>query len=202
MGGLYAVPLILGSLFTLVACAVVLTTYFRFQELRRHPNSIVVTRSIFDAALAILIIIEQSLRVDGRGGVVDCRGFSFFFELLLIASELCFLALSYDLYTALHNPFVDYKSSFRKYLYYIGGVSVVMAAILVGSGSGGASVDMRGPRSTCSKRARGAAWSPRAASGGCVRLPDVCRLSSHSLCALMLRELPCACVSLFVQCTA
>lgn len=135
LSGLYAVPLILGSCVTLFAAAFVLYTYFRYDELRRHPNSIVTLRTILDAALAIVIIIEQSLRVDGK--TFSCAGFSFFFELLLIGSELCFLALSYDLYTAIHNPFIDYKANFRKYLLAIFAVAIIMAGALVGSGPQG-----------------------------------------------------------------
>jgi hypothetical protein len=134
-GGLYAVPLILGSCVTLLACTFVLFTYFRYNELRRHPNSLVATRTILDAALAFIIILEQSMRVDGQR--FSCEGFSFFFELLLIGSELCFLVMCYDLYTAIHNPFVDYKSNFRKYLIAISAVAIIMAGALIGSGPQG-----------------------------------------------------------------
>lgn len=138
--GLYAVPIILGSCISMLACAFVLYTYVRFEELRRHPNSIVVTRTLCDAALAFVLIVEQSIRASGQGAeLADCRGFSFFFEFLLIASELCVLVMSYDLYIALHNPFIDYKANLRKYWLAVFSVAIIMGSILVGSGPQGAS---------------------------------------------------------------
>jgi len=123
------------------SAAPVAGTYHSYEELRRHPNSIVIFKTYLDLLFAVLLIIEQAVRAGGGGSAIRdyCGGFSFFFELLLIGSELCFLLLSYDLYAALHNPFVDYKSSFRRYLVVVGVVAIIMAASLVGSNRHGAS---------------------------------------------------------------
>jgi len=114
-------------------------SYYSYEELRRHPNGIVATKTFIDTACAGLLIVEQSFRASGRGGALaNCRGFSFFFELFIIGSELCFVALSYDLYVALHNPFVDYKANLRKYVTLTAAVAIIMASVLVGSGDQGA----------------------------------------------------------------
>ena len=137
--GLYAVPIILGSCVTLAACVLVLASYQRLEELRRHPASLVALRMLLDAALARLLIVEQSSRIAGAstapGGPANnasCSAYSFFFQTLLVASELSFLALSHDLYVALRDPFVDYKANKRRYIAGIVVVSLTMAAVLVG----------------------------------------------------------------------
>ena len=86
--GLYAVPIIIGSGLTLLACGVVLALYRRYEELRRHPASLVVVRVAFDFALALLLICEQvtrlSLASGGAGGGYDttasCRTYAFWFQ--------------------------------------------------------------------------------------------------------------------------
>jgi hypothetical protein len=112
-------------------------TYYKYEELRRHPNGIVATRTFFDASFAITLIVEQASRLSGQRSAVDCRAYSFFFELTLIGSELCFFLLSYDLYVALRNPFVNYKSNLKKYIVFVFLMSVIMASILVGTGPDG-----------------------------------------------------------------
>jgi hypothetical protein len=109
-------------------------TCFSYEELRRHPNGLVWNRSLFDAAFAVALIVEMALRSAGYGGAVDCRGFSFLMQFTLVGSELCLFALCTDLFTALRNPFVNYKSSMRKYRLGIVAVSAGLAAALVGAG--------------------------------------------------------------------
>ena len=88
--GLYAVPILIGSGLTLLACGVVLALYRRYEELRRHPASLVVVRVAFDFALALLLISEQVTRLSlasgsgGAGGGYDttasCRTYAFWFQ--------------------------------------------------------------------------------------------------------------------------
>lgn len=107
-------------------------TYRQFEELRRHPNGLVLWKCILDVIFALTTVIEGSLRLSGRGAGVDCATVSFFIEFSLIGSELCFFLLSFDLFTALRNPFVDYKSAIRQYRAAVFVISSVLAAALVG----------------------------------------------------------------------
>ena len=59
-------------------------------------------------------------------------------RLLLVGSEVSFLAMSHDLYCALRDPFVDYKKNKVKYMAAIAVVSTTMAAVLVGLNCEGA----------------------------------------------------------------
>jgi hypothetical protein len=117
-----------------VAICTVVGTYRQFEELRRHPNGLVLWKCILDALFAVTTFVEGSMRLAGRGDAVDCRAVSFFIEFSLIGSELCFFMLSFDLFTALRNPFVDYKGNLRLYRIAIIVVSILLSALLVGVG--------------------------------------------------------------------
>ena len=134
--GLYSAPILIGSFLSLVAAGVVIGTYRQFEELRRHPNGLVLWKCILDVIFALTTVIEGSLRLSGRGAAVDCAAVSFFIEFSLIGSELCFFLLSFDLFTALRNPFVDYKSAIRQYRVAVFVISSVLAAALIGVRSG------------------------------------------------------------------
>jgi hypothetical protein len=140
--GLYSYPIIIGSSLTLLSAAVVIGefffrfrlisgwrqsfsrdvpapsnagTYRHYEELRRHPNGLVYWKSVLDTMFASTMIIEAGMRLGGIGSSVHCQIVAFFIEFSLIGSELCFLMLSVDLFTALRDPFVDYKANMRKY---------------------------------------------------------------------------------------
>lgn len=113
-------------------------TYARYDELRRHPNGIVLLRCIFDVVFAVSVIIETSMRVTGHAADwADCSGFSFVTQFSVLGSELTFASLSYDLFTALRNPFVNYKLNLRKYRVGVVAVAAATAGALIGSGSHG-----------------------------------------------------------------
>ena len=131
-------PLLLLRLIASRAPFLPAATYYSLEELRRHPNSIVILKTYWDILFAILLIAESSIQLNGHGSsIIDCQGFSFFFELLLIGSELCSLILVVDLYQALQNPFIDYKSRFRQYIAAVIVLAIIAASILVGTDAKG-----------------------------------------------------------------
>lgn len=89
LGGLYSVPIIVGSCISLLTSATVLLLYRRYEELRRHPASLVLIRVFLDVALALLLISEQITRLSlGATGsaaaaynsAAGCQTYAFFFQ--------------------------------------------------------------------------------------------------------------------------
>ena len=89
-------------------------------------------KCLLDVVFAMTTIVEGILRLSGHGASIDCRAVAFVIEFALIGSELCFFMLSVDLFTALRNPFVDYKANLRLFRIAIFCVSSLLAAVLVG----------------------------------------------------------------------
>ena len=95
--GLYAPFIFAGCAVTLASCAVVAASYWRLEELRRHPAHLVLLRCGFDAVLAVSLALETALRV-GVGGdgaaagaapaALSCAGFAFIAQFSLLGSEL------------------------------------------------------------------------------------------------------------------
>ena len=115
--GLYAPFIFAGCGVTLLSCAVVVASYARLEELRRHPSALVLLRCAFDAVLAVGLSVEAGMRVAGLdvgGGSARCRSFAFFAQFAALGSELCFCFLATDLYSALRNPCMDYKASMQR----------------------------------------------------------------------------------------
>jgi hypothetical protein len=114
-------------------------TYRHFEELRRHPNGLVFWKTILDIIFATTLIVEAGLRLAGLGSMVQCRTVAFLVEFSLLGSEMMFFMLSVDLFTALRNPFVDYKSNMKMYLF-----SVFVAAGSLGGALVGPSTNVYG----------------------------------------------------------
>jgi hypothetical protein len=90
-------------------------SYRSLEEWRRTLNGLVFLQSLLDGVFACSIIVESGMR---RGGLpvtdAGCSAFAFLTQFSLVGSELCLAALSTDLFSALRNPFVNYKSRMRQ----------------------------------------------------------------------------------------
>ena len=109
-------------------------SFARYEELRRHPTALILLRCLFDAGFAVSVLAETGLRLGGQVASADCRGFSFVFQATVLGSELSLACVSYDLFSALRNPFVDYKRGVAFYRAATALVAAASAGALVGAG--------------------------------------------------------------------
>ena len=109
------------------------------RELRRHPNSFLLFRSVFDAVFAVLVLVQVGAQIRAQAGdrnafgCHDCLPLSLITQFVLLGSELVLLMLSIDLLTSLTNPFTNYRANQRT----LTGVTLVRTGLIVPGGGGG-----------------------------------------------------------------
>lgn len=145
----------IGSLLSVLFCALALLSYFHVRPWRRHPSILMAmicfissimssillfnaapyagTREISDAS--DINLIGTSTYSSARDHNASCVIMSFFIQLTLLAREGWILTLSVDLLTTITNPFSSHKSSVNRYHFYVWMGTLLSAVILVGQRS-------------------------------------------------------------------
>ena len=100
---------------TAILCVYVLLSYFRNKNHRKAPAGLMVSKTTSDLLFAIIFFIMLSLpqstviRYDGSNNEMNpaeqCQVLGSVFIVVFITSQLYFIAICYDLWRTLRNPF-------------------------------------------------------------------------------------------------
>lgn len=161
-----------GSILSLVFCALALLSYIHIKPWRRHPSFLIIMICFMNSIFSSILIYNSAPRhgvgevndgtdvstsSDARDHVPSCVIMSFFIQLTLLAREGWILTLSVDLLTSITNPFSSYKTNLRQYHLYIWFFTTITAITLVSQSScqgefltnGTCWIKIRDPRSLC-----------------------------------------------------
>ena len=113
-----------GCLLTLFSCVTVLITFLSIPTWRKHPNPILVYRSLCDICLAIILVTTELYECASPGcnrimSVPMCLTTAGVTQFFLWASESWFLVMAIDMVYSFESPFTDYRRNMRRYHVYV-----------------------------------------------------------------------------------
>ena len=117
-----------GCILSICFSSFVIITYLARRERRRHPATLIASRSVCDLCLGA-IWLASSLKTELDCSSAEGRANAFFIEFFVIASESLFACVCLDVLIHAGDPFTDYRSNLSLYF-----TSVIVVSLLFSIG--------------------------------------------------------------------